>query len=67
MAHKAEEGQKLAGSTSLAEMLLKHCPNPGQNISKIPDRNSPSEFSVSEEELDLGLGHAEDHMTFLLA
>lgn len=50
MAHKAEEGQKLAGSTFLAEISLKHRPNLGQNVSKIQERHSPSEFSVSEEE-----------------
>lgn len=67
MTHKAEEGQKLACSASLAEIPLKHHPKLGQNISKIPDRDSLSEFTVSEEELDLGLGHANDHMVFLLA
>lgn len=67
MAHKAEEGQKLAGSAFLAEISLKHHPNLGQNVSKIQERHSPSEFSVSEEELDLWLGHAEGRMVFLLA
>lgn len=67
MAHKVEEGQKLAGTAPFAEILSKNRPNLGQNISKIPDRHSPSEFSVSEEELDLGLSHAEAHEVFLLA
>lgn len=67
MSHKTEEGQRLAGSASLEEIPLKHHPNLGQNINKIPDRHSPFEFSVSEEELDLGLGHDEDYMVFLLA
>lgn len=67
MAHNAEEGQKLAGSAFLAEISLMHHPNLGQNISKIQDRHSPSGFSVSKEELDLGFGHAEGHMVFLPA
>lgn len=67
MAHKVKEGQKLTGSAFLAEIPLKHCVNLGQNINKIPDRHSPSEFSVSEEDLDLGPGHAEDYTVFLFA
>lgn len=49
----------------LNKIPVRNHPNLGQNISKIPDRHSPSEISVSEEKLDLGLGHAEDCVVFL--
>lgn len=52
----AKEGQKSAGSGSLAEIPLKHYPNLGQNLSKIHVRHSPSEFSVSDEGLNMALG-----------
>lgn len=67
MAHKAEEGQKLAGSAFLAEISLKHHPNLGQNVSKIRDTAHLSSVFLKRKPSDLGLGHAEGRMVFLLA
>lgn len=55
-AHTAKEGQKSVGSFSLAEIPLKHHPNLSQNLPKIQDRHSPSEFNVSEEAPNVALG-----------